>query len=300
MREEVLSSATEELLKLDPSLPATGPEGPRRRWIPFSGWHFFLLPFALFMLMPLLWTVTTALELPSQAGTFPPKLIPQPVTFGNFSRAWSLAPMARWFANTVVQTGTIVLVDLVLASLAAYAFARIRFRGREVLFFVFLTTLMVPFQLTVIPTFIITKNLGLVDSLGGLIVPNLGSVFGIFLLRQFFRSLPIELEEAATIDGASRLGVLLKIVLPLSVPALVTLALLELLNYWNDFFWSLIIINTPNSMPLQLGLSTFSTAHTTNFSLLTAATVMTQLPLVLAFLFAQRYFVRSVAFSGLK
>jgi len=300
MREEVLSSATQDLLKLDPSLPGANKERPARRWLPFSGWHLFLLPFALFMLLPLVWTVSTSLELPRQAGLFPPKLIPQPVTFGNFANAWRAAPMARWFANTIVQTGTIVLVDLILASLAAYAFARIQFPGREVLFVLFLATLMVPFQLTVIPTFIITKHLGLVDSVGGLIVPNLGSVFGIFMLRQFFRSLPIELEEAARIDGASRLGVLIKIVLPLSIPALVTLALLDLLNYWNDFFWSLIIINTPNHMPLQLGLSTFSSAHTTDFSLVTAATVMTQLPLVVAFIFAQRYFVRSVAFSGLK
>jgi multiple sugar transport system permease protein len=300
MREDVLASATDEVMGLDRAAATAPPRPARRRWLPFSGWHLFLLPFSLFMLLPLVWAATTSVELPRQAGTFPPQILPHPFVFQNYVRVWQLAPFARWFANTIIQTGTIVLVDLVLASLAAYAFARIRFRGREALFLLFLATLMVPFQLTVIPTFIIAKNLGLVNTLGGLIVPNLGSVFGIFMLRQFFRGLPIELEEAARIDGASRLGVLVKIVLPLSVPALVTLALLDLLNYWNDFFWSLIIINTPPNMPLQLGLSTFSTAHTTAWSLLTAATIMTQLPLVLAFLFAQRYFIRSVAFSGLK
>jgi multiple sugar transport system permease protein len=273
---------------------------PRRRRFRPSGWHLFLLPAALLMLTPLVWSVVTSIEYPREANQFPPVLIPHHIDWANYRDAFNVAPFGRWFLNTVVVTGAIVAGDLVLSSLAAYAFARLEFFGRDVLFVVFLATLMVPFQLTMIPTFIITKDFGLIDSLGGLIVPNLGSVFGIFMLRQFFRTLPIELEEAARIDGASRLSVLIKIVLPLSVPALVTLALLDVLNYWNDFLWPLIVIQSPDHMTLQLGLSTFQGAHQTQWPLLMAGTVMSQVPLLMLFFLAQRYFVRSVAFAGLK
>ena len=159
-------------------------------------------------------------------------------------------------------------------SLAGYAFARLRFFGRDVLFVALLATLMVPFQVTMIPTFLIVKDLGLVDSLGGLIVPNLVTPFGIFLLRQFFRTLPIELEEAARIDGCSRLGVLLRVVLPLSLPALATLGIVTFLWTWNDFLWPLIVISSPDQMTVQLGLASFQGAHQTNWTLLMAGNVM--------------------------
>lgn len=286
-----------------PAPPGVEPpptEAPRRRWLPFSGWHVFLLPFALVMLLPLVWSVVTSLEFPRDANQFPPVVVPHQIDWHNYGAALRAAPFGRWFLNTTIVTASIVLGDLVLSSLAAYAFARIRFRGRELLFLVFLATLMIPFQLTMIPLFIITKDLGMIDKLTGLIVPNLGSVFGIFMLRQFFRALPIELEEAARIDGATRLGVLVKIVLPLAVPALVTLALLDVLNYWNDFLWPLLIINSQQNMTLQLGLSTFQGAHATQWTLLMAGTVMSQLPLLALFFLTQRYFVRSIAFSGIK
>lgn len=278
------------------------PRRRRRRILPFSGWHFFLLPFSALMLIPLIWSVVTSIESVSEADRFPPVLIPHHVTLHNYAAALQQAPFDRWLLNTAIVSGAIVLGDVILSSLAAYAFARIKFRGSEVLFFVFLATLMIPFQLVMIPTFLITKDLGLINSLGGLIVPNLGSVFGIFLLRQFFRTLPIELEEAARMDGASRLAVLWKIVLPLSIPALVTLVLLDVLNYWNDFLWPLLIINSQQYMTLQLGLSTFQGAHATqtDWPVLMAGTVMSQIPLLAMFFFAQRYFVRSIAFSGIK
>ena len=265
-----------------------------------SAWHLFLLPGALVMLTPLLWSLITSLEYPREANQFPPVVVPHQIDWSNYGNALTSAPFGRWFVNTVIVTGAIVAGDVILSSLAAYAFARLRFFGRDVLFVVFLATLMVPFQLTMIPTFLITKDLGLIDNLGGLIVPNLGSVFGIFMLRQFFRTLPLDLEDAARIDGASRLGVLVKIVLPLSIPALVTLALLDILNYWNDFLWPLIVVQSPDQMTLQLGLSTFQGAHATQWPLLMAGTVMSQVPLLVLFFLAQRYFVRSVAFAGLK
>jgi multiple sugar transport system permease protein len=190
--------------------------------------------------------------------------------------------------------------NLLLCSLAGYAFARIKFFGRDVVFILVLATLMIPFQVIMIPTFLIVRKLGLIDTLGGLIVPNLAGAFGIFLLRQFFRSLPIELEEAARIDGASRLGVLFKIVLPLSGPVLATVAVITFLWTWNDFLWPLITIYNPDNMTLQLGLTTFQGAHQTNTNLLMAANVMSVVPVLLLFFVAQRFFIRGIATSGLK
>jgi multiple sugar transport system permease protein len=163
-----------------------------------------------------------------------------------------------------------------------------------------LATLMIPFQVIMIPTFLIVRQLGLIDTLGALIVPNLAGAFGIFLLRQFFRTLPIELEEAARIDGASRLGILFKIVLPLSGPALATLAVITFMWTWNDFLWPLVTLYSEKNYTLQLGLTTFQGAHQSNTHLLMAANVMSMLPLLLLFFVAQRWFIRGIATTGLK
>jgi multiple sugar transport system permease protein len=272
----------------------------RRGRLPFSGWHLLLAPVAAIMLVPLIWMVIVSLETRQQATSFPPQLIPSSVHFSNYSDAWNAVPFAHFFVNSLLYSLATVAGNLLFCSLAAYAFARIRFFGREVLFVVLLATLMVPFQVILIPTFLIVKDLGLVDSLGGLIMPNLCSAFGIFMLRQFFRTLPIELEEAARIDGASRLGILFKIVLPLSLPALATLGIIQFLWSWNDFLWPLIIINTSSHAPLQLGLAMMQGAHFTEWNILMAGTVMSQVPMLLAFVFAQRWFVQSLAFTGIK
>jgi multiple sugar transport system permease protein len=255
---------------------------------------------AAIMLVPLLWMVIVSLETKQQASSFPPVLIPSSLHFGNYPAAWNSAPFADFFLNSAIYSVTTVAGNLLFCSLAAYGFARLRFRGSNVLFVVFLATLMVPYQVLLIPTFLIVKDLGLVDSVGGLIAPNLCSAFGVFMLRQFFRTLPIELEEAARIDGTSRLGVLFKIVLPLSLPALATLAIIQFIWSWNDFLWPLIIINTASHEPLQLGLSTFQNLHSQEWNLLMAGTVMSQIPMLVIFLFAQRWFIRSVAFTGIK
>jgi multiple sugar transport system permease protein len=275
------------------------PEKPRRR-LPFSPWHLLLMPLAAVMLVPLLWMVIVSLETPSQAQRFPPLLFPHSFHIHSYIDAWNAAPFAHFFLNSAIYSLATVAGQLLFCSLAAYAFARIRFFGRELLFVVLLATLMVPFQVLLIPTFLIVKRLGMVDSVGGLIVPNLCSAFGIFLLRQFFRTLPIELEEAARIDGASRLAVLFKIVLPLSLPALATLGIIQFLWSWNDFLWPLVIINTEANAPLQLGLSTLQGSHSTVVNVLMAGTVMSQLPILAAFFFAQRWFIQSLAYTGIK
>jgi multiple sugar transport system permease protein len=200
----------------------------------------------------------------------------------------------------MIVTMSAVAGNLVFCSLAGYAFARMRFFGRDVLFVALLATLMVPFQVTMIPTFLIVQKMGLVNSLPALIVPNLVTPFGIFLLRQFFRTLPIELEEAARMDGCSRLGVLLRVVLPLSMPALATLGIVTFLWTWNDFLWPLIVITSTNQSTVQLGLAQFQGAHQTNWTLLMAGNVMALAPMLLVFIIGQRWFVQSLASTGLK
>jgi multiple sugar transport system permease protein len=273
----------------------------RRRWLPFSPWHLVLFPLAAVMLAPLLWMLVASLETLDQTRNFPPILWPGTLRLENYPNALRAADMRTWFVNTFVVTTAVVASNLVLCSLAAYAFARMRFLGGKAVYYLLLATLMVPLQVVLIPTFLIVKRLGLIDHLGALIVPNLANVFGIFLLTQFFRTLPVELEEAARIDGASRLGVLVKIVLPLSGPALATLAVIQFMWTWNDFLWPLVtIINNSGAYTLQLGLAQFQGAHQTDTNILMAANVMSMIPMLVLFLVAQRYFVRGIATQGLK
>jgi multiple sugar transport system permease protein len=283
-----------------PALAVESGDDPKRDRFVFSWWHLVLFPFAILMIVPLLWMVITSFQTLNETRHFPPILVPDSIQWQNYTEVLQRAPFSRWFLNTLVVTVVVVAGNLLFCSLAGYAFARIKFFGRDVVFILVLATLMIPFQVIVIPTFIIVRKLGLIDTLGALIVPNLAGAFGIFLLRQFFRSLPIELEEAARIDGASRLGVLFKIVLPLSGPVLATVAVITFLWTWNDFLWPLVTIYNPDNMTLQLGLTTFQGAHQTNTHLLMAANVMSVIPVLLLFFVAQRFFIRGIATSGLK
>jgi len=278
----------------------------RRFRLPFSPWHLVLVPATLVLIFPFVWLVVTSVETPAEALHFPPILIPHELHFANYSNALAAAPFGRFFFNSTVVAVITVLCNLVFCSLAGYAFARLRFLGRGALFAVIMATLMVPFQVTMIPQFIITKWLGVhvlagvgIDHLGALILPNAATAFGIFFLRQFFRTLPIEYEESARVDGASRLKVLWRIVLPLSAPALATLAALTFLDSWNNFLWPLIAVTTSDKMTLPLGLATFQGAHSTEWTLLMAGNVMSLVPMLVIFFAAQRYFIRSVAATGL-
>jgi multiple sugar transport system permease protein len=282
---------------------AERPPGRRRRP---SAWHLLLIPVALVMLFPFVWLVITSVSTLAETRSFPPSL---PAGFPlqwienavkNYGDAWTLAPFGRWVLNTTVVTAVVVAGNLVFCSLAGYALARLRFFARTALFLVILATLMVPFQVVMIPVLLICRDLGLVDTLGALIAPNLVTPFGIFLLRQFFKTLPLEIEEAARIDGATRLGTLVKVLLPSMAAPLATVGIMTMLWSWNDFLWPLIAIQSEKSMTLQLGLSTFVGAHATNWPVLMAGTVTSQIPMLVAFVLAQRWFVRSLASSGLK
>jgi multiple sugar transport system permease protein len=267
---------------------------------PFSPRHVVLMPLAAVMLLPLAWMLVTSIETLAESRHFPPTIVPSGIHWENYPNALDSAPFGRFFANSLVVTLASVAGNLVFCSLAGYAFARLRFFGRDVIFIVLLATLMVPFQVTMIPTFLIVQHLGLVNSLGALIAPNLVTPFGIFLLRQFFRTLPIELEEAARIDGCSRLGVLFRVVLPLSMPALATLGIVTFLWTWNDFLWPLIAISSTDQSTVQLGLASFQGAHQTRWTLLMAGNVVALAPMLLVFVFAQRWFVQSIAATGVK
>ncbi len=282
------------------------PAARRRRRLPFSPWHLVLIPATLVLIFPFAWLLITSVETTGEALHFPPILTPHVLRFSNYTDALNTAPLGRFFVNSAVVAVLTVACNLVFCSLAGYAFARFRFLGRAALFLVIMATLMVPFQVTMIPQFIITKWLGVhvlaavgINHIGALILPNAATAFGIFFLRQFFRTLPLEYEESARVDGASRLTVLIKIVLPLAAPALATLAALTFLDSWNNFLWPLIAITSTNQMTLPLGLATFQGAHATEWTLLMAANVMSLVPMLAVFFLAQRYFIRSVASTGL-
>jgi multiple sugar transport system permease protein len=281
-------------------------ERTRRLQLPFSPWHLVLIPATIVLIFPFAWLIITSLETPSEALHFPPVLVPHRLDFGNYPAALQAAPFTRFFLNSAVVAVSTVVLNIVLCSAAGYAFARFRFLGGGLMFALIMTTLMVPFQVTMIPQYIITKWIGVnllagagINHIGALILPNAATAFGIFFLRQFFRTLPIEYEEAARVDGASRLKVLWRIVLPLSAPALSTLAALTFLDSWNNFLWPLIAINQNSQMTLPLGLATFQGAHATEWTLLMAGNVMSLIPMMVIFFAAQRYFIRSVAATGI-
>lgn len=286
--------------------PVQPGRGARLR-LPFNPWHLVLIPLSFTLLTPLLWMLITSLQTASESERFPPVLIPRELRLQNYSDAFKTAPFGSFFLNSAIVALVVVASNLVVCSVAGYAFARIKFLGRGALFAVLMATLMVPFQVTMIPEFLIVKWFGDhvwgmlgIDHIGALMLPNLATAFGIFFLRQFFLTVPVELEEAARIDGTSRIGVLLKILLPLSLPALSTLAALTFLNSWNDFLWPLIVVTSQEQMTVPLGLTYFQGAHSTQWPLLMAGNVMSLLPMLLVFFAAQRYFVRSVAATGLK
>ena len=284
------------------------PHPATRRWrLPFSPWHLVLVPLTFLLVVPLLWMVVTSLQTQGEANRFPPVLLPHDPRIANYADAWHTAPFGTFFLNSTLVALVVVVSNLVVCSLAGYAFARVRFLGSTALFMTLMATLMVPFQVTMIPVFLIVKWFGDnvstylgIDHLGALMLPNLATAFGIFFLRQFFQTVPVELEEAARVDGTSRVGVLFKIVLPLSMPAMSTLAALTILTSWNDFLWPLIVITNTDQMTVPLGLSYFQGAHQTNWPLLMAGNVMSLVPMLVVFVLAQRYFVQSVAGTGLK
>jgi multiple sugar transport system permease protein len=270
------------------------------RRLPFSPWHLVLAPTAILFGLPLAWMVLSSFMSNAQINQFPPTIIPDSLHVVGWDRVLTQASFPRWFANSTIVATVTVLSNLVFCSLAGYAFARLRFRGSGLLFLLILATLVIPFQLTMIPTFIVMERLNLTDTLAALIVPGLVTPLGVFLMRQFFVNLPREVEEAARMDGCSRLGVLAHVAIPLARPALATLAALTFLVTWNDLLWPLIAINSEEQFTLPLGLTTFQGQHTVDWAAVMAGNVLTVTPVLVAFLLAQRTFIQSLTSSAVK
>jgi multiple sugar transport system permease protein len=265
-----------------------------------SLWHLFLAPTALLFLIPFVQMFLASVSPADELVSFPPPFIPSRIDLSGFVSLFQDSGIVTWFGNTVIVSTTAILSHLVLCSLAGYGFARLQFRGRNLGMLAIIGTIMIPTQLLMIPTYVLFSRLGLIDALGAAIVPWLASAFGVFLMRQFFLSLPRELEEAGSIDGASKWQVYWHIVLPLARPAMATLAIFTLLGSWNDLVWPLIAINNEDAFTLQLGIANFQGTRRTQWSLLMAANVVATLPLILFFLVAQKQFIQTMTLSGLR
>jgi multiple sugar transport system permease protein len=279
--------------------PATPPRR-RRPGLPFSPWHLLLAPTAIAFAIPFVEMFLASLTPASDLVKVPTPFIPSTLTLSGYGSLFTTSPVLLWLGNTVIVAGSAIVSHLVLCSLAGYGFARLRFRGRNLGFFGIVATIMIPTQVLMIPTYVLFSKLGLVNTLGAAIVPWLSTSFGIFLMRQFFLSLPAELEEAGLIDGCNRLQAFYRIVLPLAKPALATLAIFTLLGAWNDLVWPLIAINNPAAFTLQLGIANFQGTRRTDWSLLMAGNVIATLPLIVFFTIAQKHFIATMTFSGLK
>jgi multiple sugar transport system permease protein len=279
------------------------PSEPRRRRITPGTILLYavLLLIALFFVLPLLWMLSTALKF--ESAVFTDKgFIPQNLTFDNFARiltTTSDTPVLRWMLNSFVVATAGTLLTVVLTSLSAYAFARIDFPGRGILFALLITTLLLPGVIFLIPQFILVDILGLLNSYPGMILPGLAGVFGVFFMRQFFLGIPIELEEAAYVDGANRIRTFVSVVLPLALPAIATLAVISFLAYWNDYLWPLIICQG-DGCTLPAGLRNFQGSYTAAFGLLMAGATLAAIPVLVIYVFAQRWIVQSVTSSGVK
>lgn len=261
----------------------------------------FLVVGSVSFIMPFLWMVSTSLKTPPQVWVQPPVWIPDPITFANYAKAWTVVPTLTYLKNTVTITGLSMVGNVLSAALVAYSFARLRWRLREPLFAVLIATMMLPGQVTMIPVFLLFNKLGWVNTLRPLIVPAFfGPAFFIFLLRQFFLTIPVELDEAAIMDGASPVTIWWKIMLPLAQPALGAVGIFSFMDHWNDFLGPLIYLNSTDNWTLALGVIAFRLQYTTNWEQLMAYSTMIMLPCLLVYLFFQRYFIQGIVFSGLK
>lgn len=256
---------------------------------------------AALFLIPFLWMVSSALKPNYQIFAVPPEWIPNPPRWENFTEALTILPFGRYTLNTLIITVLTIIGHVLSCSVVAYGFARLRARFRDALFIVVLATMMLPYPATMVPLYILFKNLGWVNSILPLVVPAFfGSAFYIFLLRQFFMTVPIEIEEAARIDGASVLHIIFRIILPLSFPALATVAIFTFQAAWNDFLPPLIYLQNQQLYTITLGLNLFRTTYTTNWAYLMAASLVTMLPVIIVFLLAQKAFIEGITLTGLK
>ncbi|MEJ5228871.1 MAG: carbohydrate ABC transporter permease [Pseudothermotoga sp.] len=274
----------------------------RRTKEKLTNWVLFavMVVVAFFMLVPFFWMFSTSLKTVGEVFEYPPKWIPTTFHWENYKKVWTVVPFGRYMINSFIVSASITLLHLIVASLSAYAFARLNFPGRDRLFLLYLATLMIPGQVTMIPNFILVKIFGWTDTYVGLIIPNIFTAFGVFLLRQFFMTIPKDYEDAARIDGASRFYVYSRIIIPLSIPAVSTLAIFTFVFQWNNLLWPLIVVSKDYMKTITIGLASFQGMYGTSWNLLMAAAVMGVLPSVIAFVVGQKYLIKGITLTGLK
>lgn len=262
--------------------------------------HSLLILGAIFVVLPFVWMILTSLKTLTEATQIPPKIFPEKLQWSNFKEAAQTLPYGKFYFNTIVYTIVTTIGQLVFCSMAGYAFARIDFPGRNIIFLIVLSVLMVPGQIFLIPQFMIINKLNLLNSIPALIIPGLFSAFGTFLMRQFFITLPKELEEAAILDGCNQFQIFYKIMLPLVKPGLIALAISTSLYCWNSLMWPLIVNTSIDKMTLSAGLASLQGQHSTNYPVMMAGTVLSIWPMIVAFMLFQKQFVEGIASTGTK
>lgn len=265
--------------------------------------YLLLTPFSILFLIPFLWSVSTALKPLDQVYLFPPKWIPNPIVWDNFSKGWHAAPFDRFFLNTLIITVLATLGAVLSSSFVAFGFARLRSFDKNFLFIMLLSTMMLPGQVTMIPIYILFKNLGWLDTYLPLIIPSWfgGGAYNIFLLRQFFMTIPTEFDEAAKIDGCSYFRIYWSIILPLAKPAIITITIFSIIYHWNDFLGPLIYLSSMEKFTISIGLRYFQDLYqATQMNLMMAVSLIALTPILVLFLIAQRYFIKGIILSGIK
>ncbi|PFG19068.1 carbohydrate ABC transporter permease [Serinibacter salmoneus] len=276
---------------------------PRRRGRTLAGriaLYVTLAIAAAAIMLPFVWMVISSLKTNNQVFSIPIQWIPDPVVWENYLDIWTKSDMATWLRNTLILSVTVTCLQVLTGSFAAYGFAKTRFPGRDVLFLAYIGTIAVPWQAYMIPQFILMSRLGLNNTLWAIIALQAFSAFGVFLMKQYYESIPDELCEAARIDGLTEYGIWRRIVFPLSGPAIATLVLLTFVNTWNDYLGPLIYLRSPEIWTIQIGLKSFVSQYNAEYALIMTGSVISVLPIALIFLLGQRYFVQGIATAGLK
>ncbi|WP_462412922.1 carbohydrate ABC transporter permease [Neobacillus sp. Marseille-QA0830] len=262
--------------------------------------YIFLLLLSLLVLIPFFWMISSSLKQDNQVFSIPMEWIPSKPQWNNFVVIWDQIPLLTFFKNTIFLSVVITIIQVLTSSFAAYGFSKMRFKGRDTLFLAYIGTIAVPWQAYMIPQFIMMREVHLTDTLWSLVLLQAFSAFGVFLMRQFYMSIPEELSEAARVDGLNEYGIYFKIILPLSKPALTTLAVLTFVNTWNDYMGPFIYLNSTEVKTIQLGLRMFVTLYDAQYALIMAASLISIIPIAIVFIFAQRYIIEGIATTGMK
>lgn len=275
---------------------------PRRLWFLTREVATYAVLIALLfaMLAPIYWIIASSLKPESVIRSWPPQWIPNPISFRSYERIFALLPIGRFFLNSGIIAVVMIITNVVFCSLAGYTFARKQFPGRDKIFALILGSMMIPGHIRLIPSYLITQKLGMVDTYQGIILPTAVTAFGIFMMRQYFKTLPVEVEDAARVDGCSEWGVLFRIVLPMSRPAVVSLALFALVWSLEDFLWPLVVTSTLQMRPLPVGITMFLGLVVYEWGPVTAITAITIIPIIIIYLFLQRQFVRGLTVGAVK